>query len=369
MKKINISMLSLMIMTSFNATAGKQHLINELSFEFKDSTIINSKENVLPYIINGETATVEEFPFYAELVLTNGDVEKKEGTGFAHYCGGSILDSNHILTAAHCVNDLTKDEIYKHGVLINSDNHENTSIDNVYPIRNIYYHSSFNLNNELRNDIAVVEILGSFSSDKISITLPTEEQKNEYNDGVTHTEFIATGFGYIDDSQTTPILLQKAAITSKTDVECSTLVSNKYSVTYYDNEQICSLPKETADDSGEYTGVCNGDSGGPLMTFTESTETEEGGYQQIGIVSYGAESSCSDPTAAQVFTEIYNYNDWITTILNHEELNRHPKDTIKISRYDDNVFGLEDDGSSGGSTGFFGLIGLALLGLRRKIKK
>lgn len=369
MKKINISMLSLMIMASFNATAGKQHSINELKFEFKDYTTINSEEKVLPYIINGETATIEEFPFYAELVLTDGDVEKKESSAFSHYCGGSILDSNHILTAAHCVNDLTKDDIYKQGVLINSDDHENTSIDNVYPIRNIYYHSSYNLNSELRNDIAVIEIIGSFPSEKTFITLPTEEQKNEYNDGVTHTEFIATGFGYIDDSKTVPVLLQKAAITSKTDSECSTLVSNEYSITYYDDEQICSLPKEIIEDSDEYTGVCNGDSGGPLMTFKESTETEEGGYQQIGIVSYGAASSCSEPTSPQVFTEIYNYNDWITTILNHEELNRHPKDTIKISRYDDNLFGLEDDGSSGGSIGFFGLIGIALLGLRRKIKK
>lgn len=369
MNKINISTLSLMIIASFNATAGKQHLINELNFEFKEVTTLSSKENISPYIINGETATIEEFPFYAELVVTDGDVEKKESTNFAHYCGASILDSNHILTAAHCVEDITKDDIYKHGILINSDDHGNSSINNTYPVRNIYYHSSFNLNNELRNDIAVIEILGSFPSETSFITLPTEEQKNEYNDSVTHTEFIATGFGYTDDVQTVPVLLQKAAITSKTDGECSTLVSNAYSISYFPEEQICTLPKETVADSGEYTGVCNGDSGGPLMTFTESTETKEGGYQQIGLVSYGAKASCSEPTSPQVFTEIYNYNDWITTILNHDELNKHPKDTIKISRYDDNLFGLEDDGSSGGSTGIFGLIGLALLGLRRKNKK
>lgn len=43
-------------------------------------------------IVNGLEAVQHEFPFMAGLL--NGDRQ---------FCGGSLIDENHILTAAHCV--------------------------------------------------------------------------------------------------------------------------------------------------------------------------------------------------------------------------------------------------------------------------
>ena len=44
------------------------------------------------YIVHGNEAVMHEFPFMAALMNRN-----------RQFCGGSLIDDNHILTAAHCV--------------------------------------------------------------------------------------------------------------------------------------------------------------------------------------------------------------------------------------------------------------------------
>ena len=43
-------------------------------------------------IVGGSTATAGQFPYQAGLDRLGG-----------HWCGGSIINNNHVLTAAHCV--------------------------------------------------------------------------------------------------------------------------------------------------------------------------------------------------------------------------------------------------------------------------
>lgn len=50
-----------------------------------------------PYerIVNGQKALQNQFPFQAFIVLQNDTVQRT--------CGGSIITSRHIMTAAHCL--------------------------------------------------------------------------------------------------------------------------------------------------------------------------------------------------------------------------------------------------------------------------
>ena len=44
------------------------------------------------YVAGGEDADITDFPFMASIQAFGG-----------HYCGAALLDSTHLLTAAHCV--------------------------------------------------------------------------------------------------------------------------------------------------------------------------------------------------------------------------------------------------------------------------
>jgi len=54
-------------------------------------------------------------------------------------------------------------------------------------------------------------------------------------------------------------------------------------------------------------GVCNGDSGGPLMMFSSSNQ-----WILIGLTSYG--SGCADATYSAVYTRVSAYESWIIQI-------------------------------------------------------
>lgn len=49
-----------------------------------------SDSGVAPFIVNGDKVPIEETPWQAYIELEGG------------YCGGSIIESKWILTAAHC---------------------------------------------------------------------------------------------------------------------------------------------------------------------------------------------------------------------------------------------------------------------------
>ena len=56
---------------------------------------------VTPYIVNGSNASVSDFPSMASLFIDRIDYDGVYSTGA--YCGATILDPTHILTAAHCI--------------------------------------------------------------------------------------------------------------------------------------------------------------------------------------------------------------------------------------------------------------------------
>lgn len=58
----------------------------------------SSDEPVTTRIINGEDAEEGQFPYQVSL--------RNERMGSQHFCGGSILNDEYILTAAHCVQGL-----------------------------------------------------------------------------------------------------------------------------------------------------------------------------------------------------------------------------------------------------------------------
>ena len=348
--KLPILLLSI---TSAYSYAGQQHLINSLDKNFAETNSTHT-----PRVINGSNANISDFPYYAELILTNTDVKNtpENLSSFAHYCGASILDRNHILTAAHCVEDLDSISIKQQGVMINTDNHENAYPSNVYPMEDVYIYGNYNLA-LVSHDIAVIKLSNSLPINVSTISIPTNSERDLYNNTVTTPEFTIIGFGYIDDNSVSPSTLQKAQLLNIGDPACETQVLSTYGLTFVPELQTCVLPKNLAIDTN--TGSCNGDSGGPLSYF----DNVAGEYKQVALTSFGHSESCSKSDAPQVYTEVKGYSNWITNIINGT-----PYNYLKISRNSSVISESGDDGG-GGSLNIFGLLSIGLLALFRRKSK
>ena len=75
-------------MSNFEALCGQRFLQTSLApIEYFDS---------IYRIVGGMEADKWEFPWLVSLQLKENGVNE-------HYCGGSIISDNYILTAAHCV--------------------------------------------------------------------------------------------------------------------------------------------------------------------------------------------------------------------------------------------------------------------------
>lgn len=212
-------------------------------------------------------------------------------------CGGSILSSNVILTAAHCVEDDNDTRTY----LIRAGSSINNQGGSVHWIRNFTIHENYTLNHsEYGYDVAMLRLENPIELDNItkkSITIigPGEKIK----DG---TEVIVAGWGDTKFSKTpspTEKLQQlKMKIVNKTSCAESwnNLYIENYNTSYKLKESmICA---ESATDY-EYESTCFGDSGGPLVIDNKL----------VGILSRVA--SCTSVPYPNIFTEVSHFSDWI----------------------------------------------------------
>lgn len=304
--------------------------------EFKDLN------GIQPFIIGGEDANISNFPFYARLIVT--DFARLYGD----FCGGSILNSRYILTAAHCLDDADVSQL---AIVTNNGVVAGVRLDELKKVESIKLHEGYNAST-LKNDIAIIKLKEPMTN-YTAVSIPNSPTEYASLNTVT-----AMGLGYIDDSESKPSIIQYADVTKLTDSECDTRVQAIYGGTYESLYQECTIPKKNTSD--QLTGVCNGDSGGPL-TFNSG-----GTYKQYGLTSYGASSSCSAENVPQVFTELLGYKAWIETQTGISDIT----DTDEINNPDlgnNGNFG-NGSGDSGGSTGLFSIFALLGLGLFRRKK-
>ncbi|XP_069688739.1 brachyurin-like [Periplaneta americana] len=224
-------------------------------------------------ITNGQIANRGQFPFQAGLFVDN-----------SWFCGGSIISNNWILTAGHCIGS-------SYQVTVGANNVYNPETGTVViTTRSSIRHENYN-SDTLANDIGLVRIPSVSYSTYISpVSLSSRSDQGNSYAGET---VIVTGWGQNSDSGTGIIdLLRYWNLTVITNQECSSIYGMMIS-----SGMLCAS-------SPDGKSACIGDSGGPLI------HSENGGYVQIGIVTFGAAVGCEAGYPA-LFTRVTSYLDWL----------------------------------------------------------
>ncbi|XP_017797661.1 PREDICTED: trypsin-7-like [Habropoda laboriosa] len=221
-----------------------------------------------PRIVNGENVKAGEIPYQVSL-QTQG----------RHFCGGSVLNANYVLTAAHCVENQKAENIDVIAGTINLQ-----SRPSVHKAEKIVKHEKYNPSNNWINDIALIKVKTPFvPSSQISfVPLP------RLNEAVSaNSVAVVSGWGRLRSGGPTTNQLQKARIYITDQNVCKKAYGNIF------DTQIC------ANYPSNEKGACQGDSGGPLTVNGKI----------VGIVSWSR--GCGLPNYPTVYTRVPSYVSWI----------------------------------------------------------
>ncbi|XP_029055959.1 chymotrypsin-1-like [Osmia bicornis bicornis] len=241
-----------------------------------------------PQIVGGKDAPIGKFPYQVSL--------RKGGN---HFCGGSIIDSRWILTAAHCV----RNENNPKAITVHTATNLLSSAGDSYTPDKIIANRKFNMLT-LTDDVALIRVDRNIVFNDLVQTIPLAKGSNTY-EGSSCT---LTGWGTLRANGNLPNKLQYIDLLVETQAKCK-----KVHIQVKDSH-ICTFTKY-----GE--GACNGDSGGPLVS----------NGVQIGIVSFGRPCGIGYP---DVYTRVSSFISWIDqqqTYVQNGEVGEAPANAIYIA--------------------------------------
>jgi len=228
-------------------------------------------------IVGGSQADNAEYPWQVSLRY-NGQ----------HLCGGTLIDNQWVLTAAHCVEDTIRQYWT---VAIGINDIRSVSSSHVRHVSHILQHGNYIKQDNL-NDITLVKLSSPVDlsgSHARSACLP------DHNENFDNLVCTVTGWGAIQTDGGAVTMLREVDLPIMTNSVCSYYLNQNVH-----NSNICAGFASGGKDS------CQGDSGGPLVC------KKNGVWKLAGIVSWGY--GCAKANSPGVYTRVSSYLSWIDTV-------------------------------------------------------
>jgi len=253
-------------------------------------------------IVNGVDATANSWPWIVNLGFQTQDmVDSGSFSTFA--CGGTILNSHFVLTAAHCCKDMAHVHMaFAQHAISSSDSNEFTLQSGTFINHPSYAPPATNF------DVCIIDVgqsiwdaataAGADSSKVAAACLPSA--------AATHGDACwVAGWGTTSSGGSQPNILQSVGVNIMSDDYCNANTSPGFALS--GSDELCAgLPDCNGNNlTDEGKDSCQGDSGGPLICNV-------GGQATItGIVSWGI--GCADEGFPGVYGEVFDYLSWINS--------------------------------------------------------
>ncbi|KAM8972786.1 coagulation factor XII [Pelodytes ibericus] len=238
--------------------------------------------SISPRIVGGLVALPASHPYMAALYISS------------HFCGGALLSSCWILTAAHCLEhgpDLNEITVVLGQSLFNTTDKRTST----FRVQKYILHAKFD-QETFQHDIALVrlqstaDICAEFTQFVQPVCLPQNLKVAK-----TAKQCAVVGWGHqYYEADDYALFLQEAYIQIFSDAQCRSPIVHGTKIL---TGMMC---------AGVMAGgvdACQGDSGGPLVCELD------GSVELHGIVSWG--TGCGEENKPGVYTDVSNYINWI----------------------------------------------------------
>lgn len=251
-------------------------------------TITPRSITVQPRIVGGSNSLISDTPWQVRISLDGSSV----------MCGGSLIDVQWVLTAAHCTYDtdiakyITPGRYTVH-VGISDQNDMNTL--NGFLVDKVFTHPGWSPAGDT-NDVALLHLAKpvTLNSNVAVIALNTDPSAP-----VSGVSAKISGWGTTSSGGAVPALLQQATVQILADPGAVGSCSS-YGAEFIPATMLC------AGAAGGGTDTCQGDSGGPLAIGVFG---DPGGPKLAGVTSFG--QGCGDAAYPGIYSRVSTFVPWI----------------------------------------------------------
>jgi len=244
-------------------------------------------------IVGGQATEVNEYPWITLLNIVRN--------GKSYRCGGSLIASEWVVTAAHCVfheNQVASGSMI---TVILGEHDTTTQLESKIPRKEVKVTKVIphDVQLDLENDIALLKL-----AEKIDLNTYTPVCLPKSGDDFTGKTALTYGWGRVSTYGPLPSTLQEVAVKIVSDQTCQAAFdafNDPYTWTIT-SSMVCAGGVGGKDS-------CSGDSGGPLSLAVKNQHT------LAGIVSWGHPSGCALANMYGVYAETAKFSSWLDTTM------------------------------------------------------